>query len=106
VIDVEEAWTYFREITKAVQYIHQNGVIHRDLKPANIFLGPPGTCQVMIGDFGHSCWLKNYVDGKKGTPSRGTPLYSAPELKNTSDITDKVVFLPFIFCNYSNSYFT
>ena len=93
-VDVEVAWTLFTEITKAVKYIHENGVIHRDLKPGNVFLVSSGTCKIVIGDFGHSCWSKNYIDGKKGTPLRGTPLYSAPELEKTetSDLTEKVLF--------------
>jgi hypothetical protein len=62
----------------------------------------------MIGDFGHSCWSKHYVDGKKGTPLRGTHLYAAPELDDTaSDHTDKVLYLVFFFfCKYKNSLFT
>ncbi|KAK1627782.1 hypothetical protein QYE76_002097 [Lolium multiflorum] len=89
-INVEVAWIIFTEITKALNYIHQNGVIHRDLKPGNIFFLSHDTYQVMIGDFGHSCWSKQYVDGKKGTPLRGTQLYAAPELDDTaSDHTDK-----------------
>ncbi|XP_052817103.1 eukaryotic translation initiation factor 2-alpha kinase 1-like [Mya arenaria] len=41
----------FRQILKAVEYMHSQGVMHRDLKPRNIFLMENESC-VKVGDFG------------------------------------------------------
>ena len=34
-------------VLKALEYIHENGVVHRDLKPENIMVGPFGEVLVM-----------------------------------------------------------
>jgi serine/threonine protein kinase len=43
----------FKKILKAVNYMHQNGVMHRDLKPGNILMS---MClrQVKVIDFGQA----------------------------------------------------
>ncbi|BAS90501.1 Os04g0563600 [Oryza sativa Japonica Group] len=86
-INTEESWMLFEEITRAVQCIHHEGIVHRDLKPSNIFFGSNGL--VKIADFGHACWATNKIDELKGTPDRGTPMYSAPELKEGQHVTEK-----------------
>jgi tetratricopeptide (TPR) repeat protein len=64
-------------LARAVQYMHQCGILHRDLKPNNVLLTADGTPK--ITDFG----LAKILDADLG-PSRsetllGTPNYMAPE---------------------------
>src|SRR6202521_3047117 len=49
-IPLDEALPIAKQITEALEYAHDRGVIHRDLKPANIKVKPDGTVKVL--DFG------------------------------------------------------
>ncbi len=72
-----EAALLVRQISEAVQYAHERGVIHRDLKPANILLDRTG--QPRISDFGLA---KNIHHDSGLTASgqvMGTPGYMPPE---------------------------
>lgn len=71
-------WTV--QMTGAVKYMHDKGIIHRDLKMGNIFLD--SDMNVKIGDFGLAALL---MSGKDWTNVRrttlcGTPNYIAPEI--------------------------
>lgn len=63
------------QISTALDYTHQKGIIHRDIKPANIILTPTG--QVKITDFGIARIedTQQTIDGMV----LGTPLYISPE---------------------------
>ena len=70
-------------ITRAMQAVHQRGVIHRDLKPANILLtGSPAIairdCTPKITDFGLAKQLDEVGPTLSGA-IMGTPSYMAPE---------------------------
>jgi len=65
-------------ILRALEYIHQHGVIHRDLKPENIMID--GNDQIKLIDFG----IASREGAKRLTytglsPALGTPEYIAPE---------------------------
>ncbi|KNC70705.1 hypothetical protein SARC_16765, partial [Sphaeroforma arctica JP610] len=51
VVDVTENARIFRELLRAVQYLHSLDTIHRDLKPGNIFLDGEART-VKVGDLG------------------------------------------------------
>ena len=65
-------------LARAMDYVHQRGVVHRDLKPANVLLTAEGVPK--ITDFGLAKWL----DTPSGQQTQsgavlGTPSYMAPE---------------------------
>jgi len=72
-----EASNIFRRICVAVQNMHQSNLAHLDLKPENILLdthGAPHLC-----DMGAAAAFRNSY---RYRGCRGTPGYSAPEMKN------------------------
>jgi len=67
---------YAAEITLAVQFLHENGILHRDLKLENVLVGSDGHRK--IADFGLSkLGLFRYC---KTSTQCGTPYCMAPEI--------------------------
>jgi calcium/calmodulin-dependent protein kinase I len=70
-----------RTVMKAVQYIHENGIVHRDLEPENLlFRTPAEDADVMIVDFGLSRVMEEKSHLLQVTEICGTPSYTAPEI--------------------------
>jgi serine/threonine protein kinase len=67
---------YAAEITVALQYLHNNGILHRDLKLDNVLVGSDGHCK--ITDFGVA--KTGFFHDRKANTNCGTPFCIAPEV--------------------------
>lgn len=81
----EHARDLFRQLLKAVQYMHAQGVIHRDLKPDNVVIltdGPSTRPQAKVVDFGLAYRAANSkcLDGVRLAQCCGSPAFVAPEV--------------------------
>ena len=65
------------EVSQAIDYAHNQGVLHRDLKPSNILLDDEGV--PYVADFGLAKQDRNPRSLTKSGSVLGTPSYMAPE---------------------------
>ncbi len=70
---------FFLNLSRAVGYLHDHGVVHRDLKPANIFLEHGN---LKVGDYGLCKAIS--ATNRKLTKQIGTIYYMAPEIGSGS----------------------
>ena len=76
-VELEDYLNIAAELSHAVHYAHEQGVIHRDLKPANVIIDMEGHPQ--ITDFGLAKILDTHSRLTKSDTIIGTPFYMAPE---------------------------
>ncbi|KXZ56467.1 hypothetical protein GPECTOR_1g418 [Gonium pectorale] len=70
------ALQYFRDMIKALDYLHSHKVVHGDLKPENVLMAASG--EVKLSDFGCS---KVFATGNEYLERcNGTPAFLAPEM--------------------------
>ena len=82
-ITTEENVRWVGEISEALGFAHDHGVIHRDVKPSNVIISESGSAQ--LTDFG----LARVVEGHSsltGSMLMGTPAYISPEQGKGEDL--------------------
>ena len=74
----DEIYSFFRDITSGLRFLHHNNYIHRDLKPSNCLLHTVGgETRVLVSDFGE---VQYEYATRKSTGATGTISYCAPEV--------------------------
>lgn len=74
----DQIYSFFKDITCGLNFLHQNGYIHRDLKPSNCLLHETGReLRVLVSDFGE---VQSEDTLRTSTGSTGTVSYCAPEV--------------------------
>ena len=77
-LPLEEIYSFFKDITSGLRYLHVNGYIHRDLKPSNCLLHQTNEgLRVLVSDFGE---VQSQDAIRMSTGSTGTVSYCAPEV--------------------------
>lgn len=64
-LDVGAANCFFKQIARAVAFLHEHGIAHCDLKTENVLLTLNGA--VKLADFGSAQWLGRGPDGEDST---------------------------------------
>ena len=79
-IDIERTVGFTKQLAKAMDYAHRNGVIHRDLKPANIMVSlETGEEHLKIFDFGIARLTQDTQLLTRPGMVMGSPVYMSPE---------------------------
>ncbi|GCE10923.1 serine/threonine protein kinase [Tengunoibacter tsumagoiensis] len=77
-LSVQESGIILEQITSALQYAHNRGIIHRDIKPSNILFASDD--YVYLADFGLAKVLDADAELTRTGLIMGTPEYMAPDL--------------------------
>jgi serine/threonine protein kinase len=84
-LDAKRAAEIVRDMARAVDHMHQAGVIHRDLKPGNILLDKDGKPKLI--DFGLAKTIDRSSKLTRSGAAVGTPYYMPPEQVRGEGVT-------------------
>jgi serine/threonine-protein kinase len=87
-LPVNVVLTVGKQLCRALEVAHEQGVIHRDIKPQNLIVEPSGTLKVM--DFGIARLAKRTEGMTQAGMAVGTPEYMAPEQLLGQDVDFRV----------------
>ncbi|PGH28017.1 IKS protein kinase [Polytolypa hystricis UAMH7299] len=77
-LQLDDIYSFFKDITSGIRFLHANGYIHRDLKPNNCLLHEVGgELRVLVSDFGE---VQSEHAVRTSTGATGTVSYCAPEV--------------------------
>lgn len=85
-LSVEEAVRIGREVSGALAYAHERGIVHRDIKPENILFSGG---HAVLADFGIARAIDRAAEKitQQGTIT-GTPAYMSPEQASAEPVID------------------
>jgi DNA-binding response OmpR family regulator len=72
-----DALRYLEQIARALQVVHEAGILHRDLKPPNLMLRENDT--LVLIDFGLARSVEGAHNSTRTGVLRGSPYYMSPE---------------------------
>jgi DNA-binding response OmpR family regulator len=72
-----DALRYLEQIARALQVVHEAGILHRDLKPPNLMLRENDT--LVLIDFGLARSVEGAPNSTRTGVLRGSPYYMSPE---------------------------
>ncbi|MBN4079554.1 serine/threonine protein kinase, partial [Beggiatoa alba] len=72
----QECLHFALQMSQAMAYAHEQGIVHRDFKPANVLITADGNCKIM--DFGLAKIARSELHTQIGTVM-GSPAFMSPE---------------------------
>lgn len=84
VLNENQIWKFFIQLSLGLDYIHKRKILHRDLKTMNIFLTKE--LDIKIGDLGVA---KRLLNTARAYTFIGTPFYLSPEICEEKPYNEK-----------------